>query len=87
MDCTFNPNMKIIERFAEAFYNNGTMKKTHLHLVSRLRWDLFIKYLDWLESNDLIAYYSNGKNNNYALTDLGKETFDKLTAFLKCIRK
>ncbi|MDE1767068.1 MAG: hypothetical protein KGI27_12480 [Thaumarchaeota archaeon] len=82
----FQPNQKILRRFVSIFYECGFVTKTHLHLASRLRWDLFTKYLEWLQSNNYVIYMPNGGIRTYVLTQAGIEMSQKLIAFLDCVK-
>jgi predicted transcriptional regulator len=83
---TFKPNPEILARFAYAFLDNTSMKKTKLHLVSKVRWNSFVRYMDWLMSNDYVACRIEAERGTYVLTDKGREMFERLLAFLACVR-
>ncbi|WP_075055645.1 winged helix-turn-helix domain-containing protein [Nitrososphaera viennensis] len=74
---SFDPDIRVLCRLAEAFSNAISLKKTHLHLASRLRWDLFNKYIEWLCANNYVL--TDG--NTYCLTSSGKEMFAKCLEF------
>jgi len=79
----FKLDIQVLKRFADAFYENHATKKTHLHLISRLRWDSFIKYLNWLQHNRYIECKDVNGVKLYLLTELGREMFGKLLKFLE----
>lgn len=82
----FKLDFIVLERFANAFSVNTSMKKTHLHLVSRLRWDSFVKYLEWFQVNNYIENkVSQDDAGQYHLTENGREMFRRLLQFLECI--
>lgn len=84
MALDFKPDNEVLMRFAVAI-NCGNVKKTHLHLASKLRWDSFQKYLDWFQEKKYITCYNTGNTETYVLTKEGKEMFDKLAKFLEYI--
>ncbi len=74
----FDPDNKVLARIVNLFSDKSTVKKTQLQLASKLRWDLFSKYWDWLQEHDFIQCSEH--KNNYALTPRGNELF---SLFLK----
>ena len=79
----FKPNIEVLARIAQAFDNKTSMKKTHLHLASKVRWNSFVKYLDWLQTNNYVQSITGEKDEIYVLTESGREMFVKLSSFLK----
>ena len=77
----FKPKAEILLRFAKAFYEMSSLKKTHLHLASRLRWDLFIIYLKWLQNNNYVKCVGISGIEIYELTSTGKLMFNSLFEF------
>ncbi|HEX7033525.1 MAG TPA: winged helix-turn-helix domain-containing protein [Nitrososphaera sp.] len=82
---TFKPNTEVLSRIAEAFGRNSSLKKTQLHLATRVRWDSFVNYLEWLTVNDYVRY-STVDGETYVLTDSGREMFEKLLKFVQEIK-
>ncbi len=82
----FKPDIEVLGRFAEAFYTDISVKKTHMYYASRLRWSLFVEYLNWLRNSNYVQCQINEKDEQYVLTDTGREMFSKLLTFLECIR-
>jgi len=72
-------------RFAVVM-DGKNIKKTHLHLASKLRWDSFQKYLDWLQSKGYITRSNIDGSDTYIATQQGREMFDRLSKFLECIK-
>jgi predicted transcriptional regulator len=70
----FKPNPNVLARMAEAFSQNGALRKTHLHFASRTDWNSFEKYLDWMISKNYVEYYNTDKYS-YHLTNRGREMF------------
>jgi len=72
---TFEPDNKVLIRIVHSF-QNGSTKKTHVQLDSKLRWDLFSKYWVWLNRQDFIKEVSSKNKNEYMLTPRGNEFFN-----------
>ena len=70
----FNPDNKVLERLMTSLQDNRVVKKTHLQLASKLRWDLFSKYWEWMITEHYIKCENptDGKNN-FMLTSEGTE--------------
>lgn len=51
---TFDPDSKVLSRIIDSFRTRSTVKKTHVQLASKLRWDLFAKYWEWLQNCEYI---------------------------------
>lgn len=70
----FNPDNKVLERLMTSLQYNRVVKKTHLQLASKLRWDLFSKYWEWMITEHYIKCENptDGKNN-FMLTSEGTE--------------
>jgi predicted transcriptional regulator len=81
MNKEFKPNSEVLARLGEAFYENDSMKKTHLHFVSRTDWNSFEKYMDWLQSKNYLEYKTDGKDHKYHLTYMGREMFNMILKF------
>lgn len=86
MEKTFKPNIDVLVRIAEAFERNPSLKKTELHLASKVRWNSFVKYLDWLRICNYIRNDTKDEMKVYVLTDSGREMFDKLLKLARDIR-
>ncbi|HEX5456823.1 MAG TPA: winged helix-turn-helix domain-containing protein [Candidatus Nitrosotalea sp.] len=80
------PNVEVLGRFASAFDSKHSVKKTQLHLASRLRWDSFLRYLNWLQKNNHIASDSGDGSEEFYLTREGREMFARLVKFLEYVR-
>lgn len=75
----FKPNPLVLVRLARAFYEKGSLKKSHLHLVSRTTWPSLKKYLKWLEENNHLKYYEN--DEHYKPTENGWTMFRLISLF------
>ena len=82
----FEPAFEVLARLAEAFSENSSLKKTHLHLVSRTDWDSFDMYLEWLLRKNYVERTIVGKEEKYRLTPAGRETFMVIAKLKECIR-
>ena len=81
----FKINSKVLTRLASAFSENRVLKKTHLHLASRINWSSFEKYLNWLKNNNYIELVVHEKEKEYQLTEKGREMFILLLKFQGCV--
>ena len=72
----------VLGRFADAFRGQTHLNKTQLHLQSRLRWDLYKKYLDWLLQRGFVKYDVINNVEHYSLTQNGEKMFNILGIFL-----
>lgn len=77
----FKANIEILARIANAFAESSSIKKTQLHFASRIRWSSFEKYLNWLTDNNYIEHKIEGKEENYQLTQSGREMFNMALKF------
>ncbi len=82
----FKPDYNVLARFAIVFRNSSSMKKTQMHLASRIRWNSFVKYLNWLEINGYMESKVSGNQVRYILTQEGTEMFQRLLGFLECVK-
>ncbi len=71
----FKPHAQVLARIAEAFSQNNSIKKTHLHSASRTDWNSFEKYLNWLQNKNYIEHF-NKNEFTYRLTNSGRDMFN-----------
>lgn len=83
----FEPHPRVLARFAEAFRNNISMKKTHLFAASRTNWYSMSRYLNWLKNHDYLELTRNGEDEIYTSTETGKQMFNKLLEFLEYVKQ
>lgn len=69
---TLDPDNNVLARIDTSFRKTATVKKTQVQLASKLRWDLFVKYWDWLQSRNYVRAVDK---NEFVLTPLGNEFF------------
>jgi predicted transcriptional regulator len=79
----FIPNIEVLLRIVQVFDSHQSVRKTRLHLASRIRWNSFVKYLDWLTRNGYLQCESDVSGDTYFLTDTGRARFMKLSEFLQ----
>ncbi|HSD05132.1 MAG TPA: winged helix-turn-helix domain-containing protein [Nitrosopumilaceae archaeon] len=82
----FRANIEVLSRIATAFSQNSSMKKTHLHLATRISWTSFMRYLEWLQSKNYMISKMDGKEEKYELTETGREMFGMLLQFHDHVR-
>lgn len=88
VDTSFNSNIKVLERFAIAFSEHSSLKKTQLHLISKLRWDSFERYLEWFQIKDYVKYTNDmDDKGKYHVTENGREMFYRLLKLLEYIQR
>ena len=75
MSREFKPHAQVLARIGEAFSQNNSVKKTHLHSASRTDWNSFEKYLNWLQSKNYLEYL-NENESTYRLTSNGRDMFN-----------
>jgi len=71
----FKPSVEVLTRIAEAFSERISMKKTHIHFASRVSWNSYDRYLNWLENKKYVYSKSDGNECGYYLTQSGQEMF------------
>lgn len=74
----FKPNVQVLGRIAEEFYQNNLIKKTHLHSASRTDWNSFEKYLSWMKNKNYVECKIDGKEHKYQSTSMGQEMFNMI---------
>jgi predicted transcriptional regulator len=84
---TFEPDNRVLVRIVQSF-QNGSTKKTQVQLNSRLRWDLFSKYWEWLKCHEFIIMTNNDESkNDYKLTARGNELFSLFQRYYEFLHK
>ncbi len=74
----FKPSLEVLVRLAKILIENQSVRKTHLHIASRVKWSSFACYLTWLTENRIVQ--CDELDETYALTKNGR---DALTLLLK----
>lgn len=69
----------MVARFLERLWRDGRPhRKTDLQLAVRLNYNVYKKYLDWMEQKGLIVV-----GETVAITPKGLETYRTLVAWIK----
>ncbi|MFY9300571.1 MAG: hypothetical protein WAO91_05230 [Candidatus Nitrosotenuis sp.] len=79
MSDEFQPDPKVLVRFAKAFYEKGSLKRSHLHFFSRTNWLSLKKYLEWLEGDNYLE--CDERDEHYKPTESGWTLFRLLSLF------
>lgn len=66
------PSIYVIERILHLLTINGPLKKTNLQMFSRLNYNVFKRYINYMLNLRLIDVMDK---NVLKITDLGRETF------------
>ncbi|HXX05716.1 MAG TPA: winged helix-turn-helix domain-containing protein [Candidatus Bathyarchaeia archaeon] len=82
----FKPDVDVLMRLAEAFFENNSMKKTHVYFASRISWISFERYLNWLITKNYVEPVLDGTEGEYRLTNEGREMFFILKKFKDYIK-
>lgn len=75
----FKPSLEVLVRLAKILLENQSVRKTHLHIASRVKWNSFACYLTWLTENHIVQ--CDGLEETYALTKNGRDAFTFLLKF------
>jgi predicted transcriptional regulator len=76
----------VLERFAVMFREKTEVNKTQLQLQSKLRWNLFNKYLQVLVEKKFLIYRKENRVEIYSMTEQGRKFFSILTILLNCLK-
>ncbi len=79
------PDLYVVARFLEKLIaGGGQRRKTELQMAVGLNFNVYTKYLDWLESKNLIHVTEQDERSKYvALTPKGIETYKTLVKWIK----
>ncbi len=79
------PDLYVVARFLEKLIaSGGQRRKTELQMAVGLNFNVYTKYLEWLESKDLIHTVERDERSKYvALTPKGIETYKTLVKWIK----
>lgn len=72
-------------RFLEKLIvSGGSRRKTDLQMAVRLNFNVYTKYLEWLERKDLVHTYEEDERSKYvSVTPKGLETYQTLVEWIK----
>ncbi len=79
------PDLYVVARFLEKLIaSGGQRRKTELQMAVGLNFNVYTKYLEWLESKNLIHTVEEDERSKYvALTPKGMETYKTLVKWIK----
>lgn len=78
------PDLFVIARFLERLWREGEpMLKTRLQVAANVNYDVFAKYLAWLQSRALVALQNHPDGHErVAITEKGKRAYRQLVEWL-----
>ncbi len=81
------PDLYVVARFLEKLVvGGGKRRKTELQMAVGLNFNVYTKYLDWLESKELIRVVEEDeRSKSVSLTPKGLETYKTLVKWIKDI--
>ncbi|MGD0643922.1 MAG: winged helix-turn-helix domain-containing protein [Candidatus Bathyarchaeia archaeon] len=79
------PDLYVVSRFLEKLIaTGGSRRKTELQMAVGLNFNVYTKYLEWLESKGLIHMREDAERSKYiSLTAKGMETYKTLVKWIK----
>jgi predicted transcriptional regulator len=79
------PDLYVVARFLEKLISTGgRRRKTELQMAVGLNFNVYTKYLDWLENKELIHVIEEDERSKYiALTAKGIDTYKTLVQWIK----
>jgi predicted transcriptional regulator len=76
----------VISRFLETLWlGHKTYKKTNLQMAVNLNYDVYMKYLSWLEEKELIIIYNENDHQYVKVTTKGVEVYNTVVMWIKKI--
>jgi predicted transcriptional regulator len=75
----FRPDPVVLSRIGRAFYEKGSLRRSHLHVFSRTNWPSLKKYIYWLEKGSYLEY--DESNEQYKPTENGWTLFRLISLF------
>jgi predicted transcriptional regulator len=81
------PDLYVVARFLEKLIvTGGSRRKTELQMAVGLNFNVYTKYLEWLESKGLIhTVEADERSKHVSLTPKGMETYKTLVKWIKDI--
>ena len=74
----FVPHVEVLCRLADAFCASSSLKKTHMHFASRVSWNSFDRYVDWLCEGNYIETIAVGSHEEFRPTIGGRTMFSAI---------
>ena len=77
-------DMNVVTRLLERLWREGRpMVRTRLQVAAGLNYDVFIKYLEWMLSKDLVSMIpGDDGHERVLLTEKGTESYTKLVRWI-----
>jgi predicted transcriptional regulator len=78
------PDLYVVSRFLEKLIaSGGSRRKTELQMAVGLNFNVYTKYLDWLERKELITIKEDDERlKHISLTSKGIETYKTLVKWI-----
>ncbi|MCL4436112.1 MAG: hypothetical protein M1503_00305 [Thaumarchaeota archaeon] len=65
-DIETRPDLYVVARFLEKIIvSGGSRRKTDLQMAVRLNFNVYMKYLEWLERKDRVCTYEEDEHSKY----------------------
>jgi len=84
-DKEVRPDLYVVSRFLEKLIvTGGQRRKTELQMAVGLNFNVYTKYLEWLENKGLIRIVEQDERSKHVvLTTKGMETYKTLVKWIK----
>ncbi len=84
-DSERRPDLYVVAKFLEKLLvKGGSRRKTELQMAVGLNFDVYTKYLEWLETKGLIDTRQEDERLKYvSITQKGLETYKTLVTWIK----
>jgi predicted transcriptional regulator len=78
------PDLYVVARILERLWReNAPILKTRLQVASRVNYDVFTRYVDWMFEKGLVRYEdSSGGHEGICLTTKGEEAYKRLVQWM-----
>ncbi len=78
------PDLFVVARFLERLWREGEpMVKTRLQVAANVNYDVFAKYLAWLQERGLVALENNPDGHErVVITEKGKRAYRQLVEWI-----
>lgn len=84
MQSRWKPDLYVISRFLETLWlKQKNYKKTSLQMAVKLNYDVYMKYLSWLEEKGLITTYMENEHQYVKITTKGVEVYNTVVMWIK----
>ncbi len=78
------PDLYVVARILDRLWgSNGPMLRTHLQVASNVNYDIFSRYLGWMQERDLV-YLENSADGHVrvGLTGKGQDAYRKIVQWI-----